>query len=106
MLTKVLRKKIRGVKRFKVDGIKNHALSIHHQNALNLSVQTKNLKMIIDMMYDKFHHEIKKLISIALFVATENLAITKFPKLCQLLKSLNLKLTDQDLYLTRYGFLE
>jgi hypothetical protein len=68
-------KKMRGIKRFKVDGIRSHALSTQHEIALNMSVQSKNLISLFETMYDKAHHEIKKLLSIALFVATENLAI-------------------------------
>ena len=43
---------------------------------------------------------------IALFMIEEKLAIRKFPSLCSFIKSLGLKLTDKDLYMTRYGYLE
>ena len=49
-------------------------------------------------MFYKAVKEMKRLVSIILFMTNEKIAINKFRSFCKFLKELNVSLTDNELY--------
>jgi len=96
----------KGIQRFKIDSIRYHALSDSHRGAKSNEKQSNNLMNMWASMIEKSHSELKRLISIVIFLCQEKLAYSKYPSLCKLTKSFGVKLTDEDLYISRYGCLE
>ena len=103
---KKTQKKCKGISRFKLDGIRDHMSSEKHKNAENLELDAKRLTKQFHTLFDKARNEIKKIMSIALYVTTEKLSTLKYVSLCEFVKSLNVSLTSNELYCSRYGYIE
>ena len=98
--------KINGIIRFKIDGIKDHSMSEKHRDSLQKEHQSKTLVKVVVNMFQNAYQDIIRLMKLTLFITQEKIAINKFPKFCHFIKDLGFKLTNSDLYMSRYGYLE
>lgn len=105
-INKKLKTRTRGISRFKIDSIRDHALSTHHREAISDHIQSVSLTNQLANMFDKATSEIKRLISIVIFMSKETIANVKYQSLCAFIKSFGIKLTDGDLYISSYAYLE
>ena len=103
---KNLNKFTNGVKRFKSDGITIHSLSDNHREAIDRHISSKTLIKKVSNMFDKALNDFKRIINIVLFITKQRIAMSKFPTFCEFLKEMNVILTNNNLYQTRYGYVE
>jgi len=103
---KAKKTKDRGISRFRIDSIKNHALSSQHREAIQRKLQSQNLKSGFTNMFTQASQEWRRLLHFVLFMTQENLVYAKYPDFCSFVKQLGVKLTDEQLYNSRYAYLE
>lgn len=96
----------KGIRRFKIDGIRNHALSVNHREAANRKQMSGTLQNAISNMFNQAFNDYKKIMRAALFITQHRMATTKFQPLCEFLQSYGIKLMQNELYMTRYGYYE
>ena len=104
--SKASQKKVRGIQRFKIDSIRDHALSDVHKGSMEKKLQLQTMTKQVNNIFEKSYNDFKKLVSIVLFFCKEKLASAKYPAFCRFIKDLGIKLTDDNLYHSRYGFME
>jgi hypothetical protein len=93
------------VRRFKVDGLKNHAKTLKHVAAVKLNANKNTLAKKIDSIWFSFHPDLLKLIKCVKFCLDHDFSIVKFRDLCQFLGVMGTKFKTS-LYQTEYGFME
>jgi len=103
---KKTKKMVRGIQRFKIDGIKAHALNDKHRDAVSKAFSSKNLIKTISNLFDKARNDYLRIMKAALFITKNHLSCSNFVEVCALLQSYGIKLTEKELYLTKYGYYE
>ena len=97
---------INGITRFKIYGINDHSMSEKHRDSLQKQHQSKTLVKVLVNMFQNAYQDIIRLMKLILFITQEKIAIKKLPKFYHFIKDLRLKLTNNYLYMSRYGYLE
>jgi hypothetical protein len=95
----------KGVKRFRIDGLKRHAQSKKHMAGLKSEVLSNTNKLNFDPLWFSFYSDMVKLVQTAKFCLDHNFSITTFKSLCSFLRELGIKFKTT-IYQSEYGFLE
>ena len=97
---------IRGIKRSKIDGCRNHATRDMHRNSISKLSMSKTMVNSLSKLFNKAYDDYKKIFRAALFIVKHRLSCNRFVDICNLLKEYNIRLMDNDLYVIQYSFYE
>jgi len=98
-----------GIRRFRIDGIRQHTLSDIHKTSIGSFHLSKNLSSGMANLFNKAYDDYKRIFKAARFITEQRLPCSKFVDLCEFLRSYRsygIKLTNNDLYVTSYGYYE
>lgn len=96
---------IKGSKRFKIDGLRNHASSKKHINSIKTMKNNSSLLTLFQKSFLLAQKEFERYFRLIHFIAKENLAIVKYPQLIRLMKDMGFNFPSNT-YQTPYAFKE
>ena len=96
---------VRGSKRFKIDGLRNHASSKKHLESISLKRMAANAQTMLQQTFILAQREFDRYFKLVKFVTKENLAIIKYQQLIKLAKTLGI-VFPWDIYQSSYAFRE